>query len=133
MFDHSNPSAAPFPDSPRVKRQKSSSYSIRADSKRRGQVMLYPWIMLGIEANRVVGLRVMKLMLGGKSARREARMMVTEKIRAGLEANARLMAGASPDEVIRTYRRRVAANAKRLSKPYFGGSVRKRKQRIKRP
>jgi hypothetical protein len=64
--------------------------------------MLYPWIMLGIEANRVVGLRVMKLMLGGKSARREARMMVTEKIRAGLEANARLMAGASPDEVIRT-------------------------------
>jgi hypothetical protein len=67
--------------------------------------MLYPWIMLGIEANRVVGLRVMKLMLGGKCARREARMMVTEKIRAGLEANARLMAGASPDEVIRTYRR----------------------------
>jgi hypothetical protein len=95
--------------------------------------MLYPWIMLGIEANRVVGLRVMKLMLGGKSARREARMMVTEKIRAGLEANARLMAGASPDEVIHTYRRRVAANAKRLSKPNFGGSVRKRKQRIKRP
>jgi hypothetical protein len=41
---------------------------MRADSKRRGQVMLYPWIMLGIEANRVVGLRVMKLMLGGKSS-----------------------------------------------------------------
>jgi hypothetical protein len=58
--------------------------------------MLYPWITLGIEPNRVVGLRVMKLMLGGKSARREARMMVTEKIRAGLEANARLMASASP-------------------------------------
>jgi hypothetical protein len=95
--------------------------------------MLYPWIMLGIEANRVVGLRVMKLVLGGKSARREARLMVTEKIHAGLEANARLMAGVSPDAVIRTYRRRVAANAKRLSKPYFGGSVRKRKRRIKRP
>ena len=94
--------------------------------------MLYPWIMLGIEANHVVGLRVMKLMFGGKSARREARLMVTEKIHAGLEANARLMAGASPDEVIRTYRRRVSANAKRLAKPYFGGSVRKRKQRIKR-
>ena len=37
--------------------------------------------------------------------------MDTEKIRARLEANARLMVGASPDEVIRTYRRRVAANA----------------------
>ena len=50
----------------------------------------------------------MKLMLGGKRARREARLMVTEKIHAGLEANARLMAGASPDEVIRTYRRRLS-------------------------
>jgi hypothetical protein len=76
MFDHSNQS-----DSPRVKRQKSSSYPGRF--KTSTTVMLYPWIMLGIEANRVVGLRVMKLMLGGKSARREARMMVTEKIRAG--------------------------------------------------
>jgi hypothetical protein len=104
---------------------------IRADSKRRGQVMLYPWIMLGIEANRVVGLRMMRLMLGGKSARREARLMVAEKIHAGLEANARIIAGASTDQVIRIYRRRVAANAKRLSKPYFG-SVRTRKRRIKR-
>jgi hypothetical protein len=93
--------------------------------------MLYPWIMLGIQANRVVGLRMMKLMLGGKSARREARLMVTEKIHADLEANARIMAGASTDQVIRIYRRRVAANAKRLSKAYSGGSVRKRKQRIK--
>ena len=78
-------------------------------------------------------LHLMKLMLGGKRAHREARLMVTEKIHAGLEANARLMAGASPGQVIRTYRRRVSANAKRLSKPYFGGPVRKRKRRIKRP
>jgi hypothetical protein len=41
-------------------------------------------------------LHLMKLMLGGKRAHREARLMVTEKIHAGLEANARLMAGASP-------------------------------------
>jgi len=131
MFDHSNPSAAPFPDSPRVKRQKFSSYPGRFKTSRTGDALSLDYV--GIEANRVVGLRVMKLMLGGKRARREARLMVTEKIHAGLEANARLMAGASPDEVIRTYRRRVAANDKRLSKPYFGGSVRKRKQRIKRP
>ena len=116
---------------PRVKRQKSSSYPGRFKTSRTGDALSLDYV--GIEANRVVGLRVMKLMLGGKRARREARLMVTEKIHAGLEANARLMAGASPDEVIRTYRRPVAANDKRLSKPYFGGSVRKRKQRIKRP
>jgi hypothetical protein len=90
--------------------------------------MLYGWMMLGIEANRVVGLRVMKLMLGGKSARREARLMVTEKIQAGLKANTRIMAGASADEVLRIYRRRVAANAKRLSKIGTG----KRNRRTKR-
>jgi len=93
--------------------------------------MLYPWIMLGMEANRVVGLRMMKLMLGGKSARREARLMVTEKVRAGFEANARIIAGASAGEVLRLYRRRVAANAKRLSKP-GSSSIRKRKRRAKR-
>lgn len=89
--------------------------------------MMYGWMMLGAEANRVVGLRTMKLMLGGKSARREARLMVTEKIQAGLEANTRMMAGASAGEVLRVYRRRVAANAKRLSKL---GTV-KRKRRTK--
>jgi len=90
--------------------------------------MLHGWMMLGIEANRVVGLRAMKLMLGGKSARREARLMVTEKIQAGLKANTRIMAGASTDEVLRIYRRRVAANAKRLSKIGTG----KRNRRTKR-
>jgi hypothetical protein len=97
-----------------------------------GQAMLHPWIMLGMEANRVVGLRMMKLMLGGKKARREARLMVTEKIRAGLEANARMMAGASADEVLRLYRRRVGANAKRLSKPVSGSAARNRRRRAKR-
>ena len=91
--------------------------------------MLHPWMMLGFEANRVIGLRLMKLMLGGKGARREARLMVREKVHAGLKANARIMAGASADEVIRMYRRRVAANAKRLSKTSSRSSIRKRKRR----
>jgi hypothetical protein len=34
--------------------------------------MFHPWIMLGVEANRVIGLRLMKLMRGDRSARREA-------------------------------------------------------------
>ena len=87
------------------------------------------WMMLGFEANRVVGLRVTRMMLGGRSARREAKLMVTEKVEAALEANTRMMSGASADEIIRMYRRRVAANARRLSKRSSGGSTLKRKGR----
>ena len=78
--------------------------------------MFHSLTMLAIDANRVVGLRVMKLMLGGKGARREAQLMVSEKIDAAFEASASLMAGASGDEIVRQYRRRVAANAKRLAR-----------------
>ena len=91
--------------------------------------MLYPWMMLGIEANRVVGLRMMKLMLGGKRARREARLMLTEKVDALFKANARLAAGASTDEIIRMYRKRVAANAKRLVKPNSRRPAARRRRR----
>jgi len=76
--------------------------------------MFHSLMMLAIDANRVVGLRVMKLMLGGRGARREAQLMVSEKIDAALKASASLMAGASGDEIVRQYRQRVAANAKRL-------------------
>ena len=58
----------------------------------------------------------MKLVRGGKQARREAELMVTEKIDAAFEAGTRLLAGASGDEIVRRYRRRVAANAKRLKR-----------------
>jgi len=78
--------------------------------------MFHSWMMLGIEANRVIGLRLMKLMLGGRSARREARLMLTEKVDATFKAHARLMAGATSEEIIRMYRQRVATNAKRLAK-----------------
>jgi hypothetical protein len=72
--------------------------------------------MLAVEANRVIGLRMMKLMLGGRTARREAELMISEKIDAAIKASASVMTGASADEIVRRYRRRVAANAKRLSK-----------------
>ena len=52
----------------------------------------------------------------GRGARREAQLMVSEKIDAAFEASASLMAGASGDEIVRRYRRRVAANAKRLGR-----------------
>ena len=72
-------------------------------------------MMLAVEANGVIALRMMKLMRGGKRARREAERMVSEKIAAAVEASAKLIAGASGDEIVHRYRRHVAANAKRLS------------------
>ena len=78
------------------------------------------WMMLALESNRVIGLRLAKLMRGGKGARREAERMVSEKIRAAAKAGASLMAGASSDEIVRQYRKRVKANAKRLGREQRG-------------
>jgi len=52
-------------------------------------------MMLAYEANGVVALRMMKLMRGGREARREAKLMARAQIHAASEATARLMAGAS--------------------------------------
>lgn len=86
-------------------------------------------MMLAMEANRVVALRMVKLMRGGKSARREARLMVNEKIEEAVRAGASIMAGASGDEIVRRYRRRVAANEKRLSRSSSGFLMPKRRRR----
>jgi hypothetical protein len=64
----------------------------------------------------------MKLVRGGKRARREAKLMVSEKIDAAFEATARLMAGASGDDIVRRYRQHVAVNAKRLGRLNSGRS-----------
>ncbi|MGY4626830.1 hypothetical protein [Bradyrhizobium sp. USDA 4486] len=87
---------------------------------------MWNWIMLALESNRVIGLRTAKLMRGGKAAQREARRMVSEKMFAAGKAGASLMAGASGDKIVEQYRRKVAANAKRLSRKQ---SRRKRKSR----
>ena len=87
-----------------------------------------PLMKLAVEANGVIALRMMKLMLGGRSARREAKLMVNEKIYAAFEATARLMAGASGNEIVRRYRQHVAANAKRLGS-INSGRTRKRTRR----
>jgi hypothetical protein len=54
-------------------------------------------------------------MRGGRSARREANLMVSEKITASIEATASLAAGASGDDIVHRYRQHVEKNAKRLS------------------
>jgi hypothetical protein len=88
-------------------------------------------MMMAMEANQVVGLRVIKLMQGGKAARREAELMVNEKIDAALQAGFSLMAGASGKAIVHRYRRRVAANAKRLAKPYSGPALKRTRRRRK--
>lgn len=77
---------------------------------------MWNWMMLGVESNRVIGLRMTKLMRGGKAAQREAQRMVSEKMFAAAKAGISLMAGASGDNIVAQYRRKVAANAKRLSR-----------------
>ena len=75
---------------------------------------MFNLMMLAVEANRVIALRTMKLMRGGRAGRREAKLMVSEKINAAFEAAASLMVGQSTDEIVHRYRQHVARNAKRL-------------------
>jgi hypothetical protein len=77
--------------------------------------MINPLLMLAVESNSVIALRMMKLMLGGSGALDEVHLMVSEKMDAAFEATANLMAGASGEDVIRRYRQHVAANVVRLT------------------
>jgi len=44
-------------------------------------------LMRAVDSNRVIGLRLAKLMLGRKGAQREAKLMATEKVAAAIEAS----------------------------------------------
>jgi len=82
---------------------------------RRYKFPLFPAAMLALESNRVVALRLMKLAAGGRRARAEASRMVSEKISEAVGAGVTLMTGGSSAKVIASYRKRVRANARRLS------------------
>ena len=77
------------------------------------------WInlmMLAAESQQVIWLRTMRLAVGGAKAEREARRMVHEKVfAAGLESG-RMVLGATSNSVVKRYRRKVKANARRLSR-----------------
>ena len=93
---------------------------------------MFPSLMkLAVEANGVIVLRMIKLTHGGRSARREAQLMVNEKIRAAFKAGASLMAGASGDEIVHQYRQHVARNAKRLGRFNSGRSQKTTRRRRK--
>jgi hypothetical protein len=73
-------------------------------------------ILLGVEAQRVIGLRWMKFARGGHAAETEAVRMFAEKTTALAEAGMTLARGGSAGAVIRRYRTHVRANKRRLLK-----------------
>jgi hypothetical protein len=73
-------------------------------------------VMLGLEAQRVIGLRLIKLSVGGPAAQAEALRMVSEKTAALAEAGLTLARGGSAGRVIRRYRTHVRSNKRRLLK-----------------
>ncbi|MDP4006225.1 hypothetical protein Q8W67_22620 [Methylobacterium sp. NEAU K] len=75
----------------------------------------YSSMMLAIEAQRVIELRLMRLAWGGSEGLAEAQSMVLEKVHAAGEAMTTLMLGGSPETVIARYREHVAFNTERLT------------------
>ena len=79
-------------------------------------------IRLGLEAQGVIGLRMMKAAFGGPAAHREVHLMIAEKAKAAVETQMMVInsvmrgeADFAPARAIALYRRHVQANQKRLS------------------
>ena len=70
---------------------------------------------LGLEIQRVIALRMLRVAAGGAIARREITRMATEKMTAAVEAAGTVAAGGSSRKVARRYRTHVRANVRRLS------------------
>lgn len=71
--------------------------------------------MLALESQQVIGMRLAMLATGGLDAQAEAERMVTEKIAAAGEAALLVATGGTAAGVVAGYRRKVRANARRLS------------------
>jgi hypothetical protein len=72
---------------------------------------------LGVEAQQVIALRMLRLAAGGALAEREAARMITEKVAANSLAAMRIGLGADAETVARGYRKTVRANLRRLRRP----------------
>ncbi|MDE1174635.1 MAG: hypothetical protein PW790_13360 [Parvibaculaceae bacterium] len=83
----------------------------------------YDTLALGLEAQEVIALRLMKVAAGGSAASRECHLMVTEKVAASHDAGFKVLssaiAGHSPQAImsnmVEGYRTRVRSNRRRLS------------------
>lgn len=76
----------------------------------------YPAMMLAVESNNVIDIRLRKIATGGVDAMAETQLMVSEKVDAALEAGSMLMRGDSSAQIIAFYRNHVAANVQRLER-----------------
>ena len=77
---------------------------------------------LAVESSAVVGLRMLAAVEGGPTWPAEARLMVQEKTKAAMDAQALLLsslftgtATSAPTRALALYRRRVKANRRRLT------------------
>jgi hypothetical protein len=104
--------------------------SLKISDEREHDGMWDALTRLAVEAGGVIALRMTRLMLGGKrAARREVRLMVSEKIDTAAKAARSMAGGATAEEIVGQYRKRVAANARRLSKIGISRPVKKRRRR----
>ena len=81
-------------------------------------MLFYPWypaMMLAVESNNVIDIRLQQMATGGVDAVTESHLMVSEKVGAALDAGWMLMRGDSSAQIIDFYRKHVAANAQRLA------------------
>jgi hypothetical protein len=72
------------------------------------------WSLLGLEAQRVMALRMAALAAGGSRAQAEFQRMCLEKLTASMRVGAMLTMGKPAASVVRHMRSRVRANERRL-------------------
>lgn len=81
-------------------------------------MFFYPWypaLMLAVESNNVIDIRLRRIAAGSVNTGDETRLMVSEKVDAAFKAGSMVMSGDRPDEVIDFYRKSVAAYLARLA------------------
>jgi hypothetical protein len=121
------PRAEPFSPS----KNRNHPDAVRLSSAPEDSQMYNPWlalslnaVQLGIEAQSVIALRMLRFASGGARMEAEAKRMVTEKVAAAVEAQtATVLAAVSgrPQHVVankalKVFKKRVRANRRRLSR-----------------
>jgi hypothetical protein len=81
-------------------------------------MFFYPWypaLMLAVESQNVIDMRLRRIATGRVDPAIETRLMISEKIDAAIAATSMMGSGSKMADVIDFYRRQVASNAKRLA------------------
>ena len=112
---------------------------MRKSSRARGSWLAF-WAdacALGLELSSVIGLRTIRLAIGGKAATTEAQRMVNEKIEASLALQAKALRGGlgttavgAAAKALDHYRQKIRANQIRLTKGAARRSSRPKRRSI---